>query len=453
MRCLMIPQIAVGEVMSESDFYAHLCIMRVLRDIEPSFFYVWLRSKDAKKVKPLPNTEYFFEELQLGFYQLMAGATGRLVELFNRQKGRYPVDVVFTSRAGLAPILALALSSERYKVGSVMPVVITEPRVYWLQEEAFHNKVAYTDTVIRGAGYATCYGIYWSDFERENALKCASLLLAPSAVKAMEERSFVVDALVDVPPPKAAKDPVRKRLIFAGRLNANKRWREILEAYAKVLMARTDVEVWLHSGTGAFSKLDKTNARWHRTSERLSTEAYLDLLASSHAGAYLSRDEGMNVTTQEMIASGIVMVLPKRPWVERILPNYPFTVKSPDELPPLLDYILDNYEECSKKLEPFRDLIRRRNGYEAFKSKFERVVEKIKEQNEKEGVCEAFRKIALDVLRERKSVKFSHLLSGLPGWTDAEPKRSAYRGMYMCYRAVREFDDMESADPVLNLRG
>lgn len=49
MRALLIPQVVGAEVNAESDIYSHLCIMRALNEIEPSFFYVWLRRGDSCK--------------------------------------------------------------------------------------------------------------------------------------------------------------------------------------------------------------------------------------------------------------------------------------------------------------------------------------------------------------------------------------------------------------------
>ena len=181
--------------------------------------------------------------------------------------------------------------------------------------------MSYHDTVLRAAGYASCLAIYWSSWEKKEALDAASLLLAPSALKHADDYGFVVDPLVDIELAPRKKKPI-KRLLFAGRLNENKRYKEILQAYGKVLMTRKDVEVWIHSGTGAYAKLDPFYNRWHRTSEKLTREAYSELLCNSDAGAYLSRDEGANITVLEMILAGIVMVLPKRPWVESYLAHY-----------------------------------------------------------------------------------------------------------------------------------
>ena len=53
MRCLMVPQISGGEVQAESDYYSHQTIMKVLTDVEPSHFYVWLDSKQQDKMPPV----------------------------------------------------------------------------------------------------------------------------------------------------------------------------------------------------------------------------------------------------------------------------------------------------------------------------------------------------------------------------------------------------------------
>lgn len=457
MRVLFIPQITALEVAAESDKYDLDCILRALRAIEPTFAYWWLRQDDARRVAEKPGEMALFRELSIGFYAQMAAVDLHgLVDLFSWQQGIYPIDVVFTSRAGVAPLLSMALAD----VGGqyAVPVVITEPRVYGPGERG-HNEVHPMQLALRAAGYATCFGIYWSAWERQMALEAAALYCAPAVVKAAEERSFVVDALVDADElgPSTWRKAGPKRLLWAGRINQNKRWEEVIEAYARVLQSRSDgVEVWVHAGTGAFGKLAPAQHRWHVTSERLSREAYLDLLRSSHVAAYLSHDEGANVTTQEMLAAGIVLALPKRPWVERLFYplTYPFTVSRADELPGLLDWLLDHYEEALAALSPVRELIARERSWPAFLAKFRRLYEALWRVR-RPGAFRVFREMAYAEFRRRRrhrngpvAVPFSSLrqqLTSSSGW----PELTEARGAYACYQAIRDLDDMTAPDPLL----
>lgn len=460
-RVLMIPQIAGAEVLAESDRYSHDCLLRALRALEPTFAYWWLRQEDEGRVPAAAGEACVYREPPLGFYPQMAALDLRgLVELFSWQRGLYPVDAVFCSRAAVGPLLSLALAdmAGQYPV----PVVLTEPRVYGPGERG-HNQRHPTQLALRAAGYATCFGVYWSAWEREQALEAARQYCAPAVVRLAEERSFVVDALVDA---EALAEPTwrksgPRRLLLCSRLNANKAWRDVLESYGRVVQSRREpVEVWVHAGTGAFAKLGPpADHRWHRTSERLPRQAYLELLRGSHVGAYLSRDEGANVTTQEMLAAGVVLALPRRPWVERLFAplRYPYLVGSAEELPALLDWLLDHWEEAVEELRPFRELIRRERSWPAFLARVRRLWQAVGAVR-RPPAFRVFRRLALEELERRRrlrrpgtpeAVPFSSLLGQVPRWQTGEPRLSEVRSMRACYEAVRDLDDLTTADPWL----
>jgi glycosyltransferase involved in cell wall biosynthesis len=340
---------------------------------------------------------------------------------------------------------------------AMVPVILTEPRVYG-PGEAGHNLAHPTQLALRAAGYASCYGVYWSKWEKQSAIDAAAQYCTPGVLKAIDERAFVVDALVDVDPAMAASPRPAKprRLLFAGRLNSNKRYQEVLDAYAKVLMARPvgEVEVWVHAGTGAFGKLEKAFHRWHRTSERLDHAAFHELIATAHVGCYLSRDEGANVTTQELIASGIVMALPDRSWVHKLFHplTYPFIARSETELPALLDWLLDHYEEAHQQLEPIRQLIYAERSWASFLSKFQAVVDVIKAAPRPDPY-RVFRDVVTEMQATRPvdqaAVPFGSALRMFPHWRTSAPQYSAIRGSYASYLAVKDMDDMQHADPLL----
>ncbi len=450
MRPLFIPQISTVEVAAESDIYSHLTLTRAIRTIEPSYFYLWLRRGDERSGLEGADVMCLYEEGRniRSFYQQMATLDlYRVVDLFGWHAGLYPVDCVFTSRAGIAPALQLALGHA--KDIAQMPVVITEPRVYGPGAHG-HNNASETQMAIRAAGYASCFGCYWSRWEKEEALTAASLYMQPSVLKRWDERAHVVDALVDVPEVVFSRESERKRLLFVGRLNTNKRYKEVVEAYGKVIMARADVEVWVHAGTGAFKKFAPSDHRWHRTSERLPREAYWRLVKTAHVGAYLSRDEGANVTVQELLASGVVMALPRRPWVEKLFwpLRYPYLTDSENDLPALLDWLLDHYDEAHTALAPFRDLIQRERSWEPFLAKVRRLVEAVNAVP-RPPAYRVFRTIVEEAMDDRQGLAFSQARSLKPDYRHSVPRKQAPAGVYSCYQAVRDLDDLTSADPWL----
>ena len=454
MRALMVPQVLTWELLAESDFYSYRLLRDLLTERQPSF-YVWARGRDEGLPQLWPNMELFTEgAVEWSFSQQMVATTGRLFELFNRISGLYPVDAVFTSRAGLVPALMVGLATTP---NHPVPCVTMEPRVYAPNTPA-HNTVTEIDAGARALGYAMGLGVYWSTWERDEAMRCVELWLSPAALKQAEEHAFVIPYLVNVPSEPARSETragEQKRLLFVGRLNTNKRYKDILDAYAKVLASRTDVEVWVHSGTGAYKHLERNNSRWHRTSERFPLmEQYYGLLAGGHVGAYASFDEGINVSNLEMLAHGIVMALPQRPWVEKVFHplTYPFGFKSMKELPPLLDYLLDNYDECFQKLAGIRQMIRTKHGPDAWRAGWDPLLAAVAEQNERNAIDPLYQfRDAVKVLLERQPrVSLRTALDvALQAFQTHPWRRQFVFSNYAAYLGVRDYDDYSDAVPQL----
>jgi hypothetical protein len=332
-------------------------------------------------------------------------------------------------------------------------VVLTEPRVYGPGEQG-HNTTTPTQLAIRAMGYATCFGMYWSRWEKEAALAAAAQYVQPAVLKGWEERAHVVDALVNLPPEKAqasrrAASP--KRLMFVGRLNSNKRWREVLESFGSVYQSRDDVEVWIHAGTGAYGKVGAPEFhRWHRTSEKLTRDRYWDLVLTAHVVAYLSRDEGANVTVQELVAAGVVMVLPDRPWVPTLWwpLEYPFVAGGKTAMKAMVDWCLDHYEEAFDRLAPHREFVEQNRGWDSFVGKLRRLMEAVQAVPRPEAY-RMFRRIAQDALIDRPTIPWSQLRLLKPDWKSGAPGFAATRNLYACYQAVRDLDTLEGPDPMI----
>lgn len=461
MRALLLPQVVGGELTAESDFYGYRQIMQMLPKYEPSFCYLWVRGRDADVPRLWPNMEVFAESTQTQtFYQQMVAVTGRLFEMFNRISGAYPVDAVFTSRAGLVPALMLGLATTAEQP---VPVVLLEPRVY-APGSVSHNNVTWLDSAARSLGYAMAFGAYWSHWERDEALRCVETWLSPAALKEAQEKAFVIPYVVDVPEDALARraenmhENMPKRLLFCGRLNANKRFDLVLRSYGKVLMSRMDVDVWVHAGTGAFNKLDPKTARWHQTSESLPLrEDYHHLLSTANVGAYASLDEGVNATVLEMLSWGIVMALPNRPWVRKLFGGleYPYQYGSEKELPPLLDWLLDHEAEARDRLAPIREVIRERHRPEAWERGWRALFDAVKEWNERYGPdpLHRFRADVKHLLEVQASpLSFATALSSSPIVRSRRPYERRVFSHYAAYLSVKDMDDFETPIPSLSVQ-
>jgi len=449
-RLLLIPQVVTSELAAESDVAGYREMIGYFDRFADNWYYLWTKRQHEGKGLPERNVTTMFEEVDfMTFYGQMASVTGRLFELFNRIGGMYPVDGVLTSRAGLVPSLIMGLSTEP---SVPVPVVTMEPRVYAPGNVA-HNQVTDVDAAARAVGYALAtVGVYWSEWELEAAVDAVSMWMSRAAEERVRERGVVVPHPVEVPDRLAVRDGSRKTLAFVGRLNPNKRWRDVLSAYAKVVMARGDTDVWVHSPTG-LSHLDgDLIGVWHRATERLPERSdYLKLLDRVHVAAYASRDEGMNVTVMEMLAHGVVMVLPNAPWVMKLFHplEYPFTFKSIREMTAMVDMALDRYDDWIVQLEPVREMIRRRFSDQAAEAAWKTVWDRIQSEVSK---VEPIRMFRSDLEQVGGRLRFDTMLDVSGVGKHARPEMRRVFSNYAAYRAVADLDLYNDPMPILELR-
>ena len=453
MRALLVPQVVTSELVAESEFGTYGQLIHLLAEYEPSFSYLWSLAKHADAPRVWSHAELFAESSTSAFHQQACSVTGRLFELFNRLTGVYPIDAVFTSRAGLVPSLMAGLAT---LPSAPVPCVLVEPRVYGPGDVYAHNMLSETDNAARSLGYALALTVYWSEWEKREGLRSVQQWLSPAAYERATERSRVIPLVVDVPPGALNRRPrEKKRLLFAGRLNPNKRYREVLDAYAKVYQSRCDVDVWIHGGTASFRKLPAPFNRWHRTSERLPLQQWHELLSTANVSAYASYDEGSCVTALELLACGVVMALPCRPWVMKLFYplKYPFQFGSFRELPAMLDYLLDNEESCRVQLEPIRQLIRSRHNPEQWKAGWQTVFDEVKALNAAGRIAplRVFREEAQRLISRDGSASFATVLSA-SRVARTRPQRKVAFSNYAAWLAVRDLDDHETAIPLLRMR-
>ena len=445
----MVPQISTGEVSAESNIVVHRLLTKAMQDVEPGHAYMLLRDGDEGKFSARNVTPIFEEDARIkSFYQQMGYVDlHRMVDLFGWQHGLYPVDAVFTSRVGVAPLMAISMGSVPL---TPMPVIMYEPRVYGPTDEQRHNMDSPYHLAIRAAAYATCIGLYMQQSYKDEALTAARHIMAPGVIDRWDEHSFVLTNPVEIAPREEGwvRDPERKRLLFAGRLNTNKNWPKVMEVFASIHDSRPDVDVWLHSGTGAFDKLDQAGSTWHRTSEKLPRDDYWGMIYGAHVGAYMSTDEGANATVQEMLLAGVAMALPDRPWVRKMFTplEYPYLASGAGEMKVLVDWLLDHYEEADRTLAPIREFIRREHSYERCVKDLETVMEFIYARPRPQPY-RVFRNIVRDY-GAGEIVPFSQARMAMS--KDGRPQGAVLQSSYACYRAVADLDDLSGPDPMLD---
>jgi hypothetical protein len=444
-RVLAIPTVTALSGETESDLSTQLSILRAIGQCESSYGYLWGRGIDEGRIGHDTHRQVFHEEATPNsFYALTTAVTGRLYETFNRITGLYPVDAVLTSRVGLVASLMVGLQG---RPDSTVPVITAEPRVYAPGDVA-HHQVGEVAAAARALGYSLAHNVFWSEWERDAAYRAVDMWLSPAALRRTMERSRVIRLPVQHRT-RLPSSSGRKRLIFAGRLNSNKRWRDVLDAYRQVYQSRQDVGVHLHSGTGAFQKVP-VGADWYTVSERFPTvDEWLRLLASSDIGAYASKDEGSNLTVLEMVAAGVVLALPRAPWVDKLFHphEYPFRFKSVAELPALLDWMIDHEGEARHQLEPIRRFVKQQHAPDKWTSGWCDLVKTIHAENNDDPLY-TFREDVADLLTVQQSVSFATAVeAGRIGQTI--PNQRQVFNHYDAWRAVRDLDDHLHAVPIL----
>mgnify|MGYP001607904446 CR=1 FL=1 len=113
----------------------------------------------------------------------------------------------------------------------------------------------------------------------------------------------------------------------------------------------------------------------------------------------------------------------------------------------MLDWVLDNLDECRVRLQPIKEMIVSRNSWPAFKRKMQKVLDALPEWPSGK-TYKVFRQIVLQLI-ERGG---SRQISLQPVFEATKPWRKwplAMKSTYACYQAVRDMDDMSSAIPLL----
>lgn len=179
---------------------------------------------------------------------------------------------------------------------------------------------------------------------------------------------------------------------------------------------------------------------------------YHELLAGANVGAYASLDEGVNATVLEMLAWGIVLALPRKPWVEKLFwpQTYPFLFEKLGDLPSLLDWMLDHEEEARAQLTAIRAQVQEHHGEDAWRAGWDRLFDAIDERNARNKLSpiRRFREDAEQLMKARPEIPFATVLDASRA-TKVRPNERRAFSNYAAYLAVSEWDDHSQASPLL----
>src|SRR5690606_20866022 len=146
---------------------------------------------------------------------------------------------------------------------------------------------------------------------------------------------------------------------------------------------------------------------------------------------------------------GVVMALPERPWVEKLFApfDYPFKFKSIQELPALLDWLLDNEKEARRQLQPIRAMIADKHASTRWDEAIEGVVADVHRHNERFEELYTFREDVLEMLGKWDDVTMTRAVQLGRIGNDTRPMRRQLFTNYLGWRSVRDLDTHTTAVP------
>jgi len=361
LRVAILPLPGFTTLTSETEFLMFRQFARDIRDLYQAFTYMILPEFAKAQVRAEPGIRYIFEG-PFGIYQdSMVDTPASFLTLFNPRNGRYPIDIAITSRGTYGAILQRSLREARG--GMSVPLVLDESMPADFGWGA-NPMIDWTELASRAISYSVVAHTFF-DTEREKkvALSGCRRVLAVPLLKDLDKKMTALpygfsSECVD----KAVEGVVKKEkfTLFAGaRLNLDKQWREIIDAYNRFFAFGRDVGIQVCCPANAknpIRELVKTNEAIQIKAE-CPQEEFLREAAASHVVLNTSKVEGFSVGIAQQLYVGLVMILPKADWVKELLQDrygdYPFLYDGGkmDQADALLRHVHENYEECKEQVK------------------------------------------------------------------------------------------------------
>jgi len=343
MRFAILPLISVKKkILKESDWVTWKQLIHTWR--EEVFCYVLLHENaDVPEDCEFENVEYVRLKHWSPYASDQATISSEVYELFNPVNGKYQVDAFWTSRSPVAANLKRLLD---YNGQTAVPVYLVE---MWVQEYA---KLTDLDHKLRAVSYSECVTLFQSEREKKIALDSCRKYLAPAEFIKAEGLARVRSGGINAHRIAKLADSTPKfdtqTLLFAGRLNSNKHWKDVLEVYQDLFRMGHDIEIKVLSGsaepTEHFDKVEVVKP--------LGYAEYLEFLCKCHVSVSMSREEGFSFGLLEQMCTGNPVLLPDTWWAWDLAgsKDYPFLYKNKKELYALLTWVLRNYADARTRM-------------------------------------------------------------------------------------------------------
>ena len=360
LRVAILPLPGFAFLPSETEFLMFRQFARDIRDLYGAFTYMVLPKFGAEQVSPEPGIRYLWEGPLNIFQDGIVDSPTTFLTTFNPRDGKYPVDIAISSRGAFGAILQRSLREARG--GMRIPLVLDESMPVDFGWKA-NPMIDWTELASRCISYSMVSHVFF-DTEREKSVAMSGCrrVIASNLLKDIGKNmtalpygfsSEFVDETV-----KGVKKKDKFTLFIGARLNLDKQWRDIIDAYNRFYSFGHDVNIQICSPSNAKNaerELVKTNAAISIFTECPQPD-FLREAASSHVVLNTSKIEGFSVGIVQQLYIGLIMLLPRLDWVKGLLKekydDYPFLYDDGEmeQAQSLMLEIFEDYEGSKKKI-------------------------------------------------------------------------------------------------------
>lgn len=197
LRMAILPMVGHTFFRAETEFLMFRQFARDMRDWYGAFSYIMIPESAKDQIRQEPGMRIIFEGPFECFHDGVVSTPANFLELFNPRDGRYPVDVVITSRGASGAVLQRALRDYR---GDVVPLAISEPFddvIPLVLDESMptdfgwkaNPSIDWSELMARVVSYATApMTLFDTERERQVALSSARRILSAQLLKNLESK-------------------------------------------------------------------------------------------------------------------------------------------------------------------------------------------------------------------------------------------------------------------------
>ncbi len=362
MRVLIVPLISMSDAVKDSNFRVYEDLMQHAPDDIWWYMAVPDRIPDESielAQKRNPKTTFVKVDWIDDFWTEQSYIPRDLLKTFMQRGGKYPIDVVVTSKTPAVNTMASMLGD--FRRSNMLPIHIFEPlvRVEQTKYEPFRWAMA------SAYGYADTWFLNHS--EKEMADEANRIYMSPSRYLESRKKGYVDGLGVDTKAIDKVIKGVEKaddkfQVIWGGRITAEKDPDKFIELMDKFYSFGRDVRHIVTSHQISPKQAFKMKGGFiEELALNCPRDEFWTKVAKSHMFLCTSKVEGFPVGFWEQLYIAEVGIFPNNDWVKKSLPpEYPFIYNGMSEAHAMIRWIEENYDEAREKVKWIRQYIRER---------------------------------------------------------------------------------------------